>query len=140
MKKVIFVTMVSLCVLSGFVAGPLEPGLAGAGGTCVQEGTSTPYNQLAAEAFGPDVELAILVKKGGTIELMPAANKTLKKPKKQGNGPHSGEVPGPESVDRTELPVVLDEDIPAGSKFQRYSITIYGKETCGNIGGAWVCW
>lgn len=137
MKREILITMVSLFAFSGFVAGQRGTGLAGAQGTCVQEGT--PYKKVTEECFGPDVEVVILFMKGGKLQLLEGANTSFREPKSQGGGPKTGQPSDPKEKARDELPFVLSQDITT-SKFKQNEIITYGGQTCGWFNGQYWCW
>jgi hypothetical protein len=122
MRKVILCTMVSLFVCGG-VLGLSGEGLAGA----------EPPQDIKA-AYGQDATLVIVVKKGAKIELHGAA--TRKPGGADGSAPP---IPSADDKPRAELPTVLQSEI-TGDTFKYFEIKIYGDKTCGNFGGAWICW
>jgi hypothetical protein len=128
MKKVILCTVVSLFVFSGFVAGPWGPdlGIAGKAGA-------------ASCKDLPNVEACILIYKDGKVKLKAGNGKTLKKPKKNGEGsPGSGEEPG-KKKDHDNLPSALELDV-LEDPYTQNDITIYGDETCMRFNGNYYCW
>ena len=78
------------------------------------------------------MEAVILILKGGKIEILEGVGVTFKEPKSQGGGPKTGQPPAPKEKDRSDLPLVLADDIKT-SKFKHTEIIIYGDQTCGSL-------
>jgi hypothetical protein len=131
MKKVILRTVVSLFVLSGFVAGPWGPDLVGAGAA-----VAATCSDL------PDVEACILIKKNGKIKVVAGKDKKLRKPKEHGK-PEVPQTDPPGTPDPKEV-----NDLPDGLKgkdeiktaYKEHTIKIYGDKTCMRINGTYYCW
>ncbi|MEO6201690.1 MAG: hypothetical protein ABIU05_01525 [Nitrospirales bacterium] len=127
MKQVILCTVISFFVVSGFLAKPWGPDLAGAA-TC---------SDL------PGVEVCILIKPGGIVDIVTGKDENgkdikFRKPKKSGGGKPDPQKPGTNKP-RKDLPPEIDEDITTAN-FIENSFTIYGDKTCGLFNGVWYCW
>lgn len=133
MKKVILCTVVSLFVLSGFVAGPLGPGLAGA-----------KAKVAAACSDLPNVETCILIKKNGKVEVVAGDGKKLRKPKKKDKTEEAPDSPGsPDTKNSDKLPAEIkdtEEKAKYGATYQEHHITIFGGNTCMRFNGTYYCW
>jgi hypothetical protein len=124
MKKVILCTVFSLLVFSGFVAGPWGADLAGAG-TAV----------AATCADLPNVEVCIIIKKGGKVQLVPGKDKIIKNPE----GGHPLPQKGGTDTALEHLPGGLTGHVNVDPYIQ-HEITIYGEDTCMRINGRYYCW
>ncbi len=136
MKRLLFffaaMSFVTLFIVSG-------EGLAEVGNDCKVFNGKTNIKKVDKRFAGEDVLAVFVLRADGNIEVMEGPSTSFKKPKKDTEAPMDQQPPSSKLIDRSEIPLAIEDDISAAT-VKKGTIATYVGDTCAYVNGTYYFW